>query len=101
MLEDPKQLRLRFEGQLTDLVEKQRSPLRELEPSAAPPETLTDREVQVLRLMVDGLENRSIAYALDITVGTAKNHVASILNKLGATGHVQAGAVLAARRRPS
>jgi DNA-binding NarL/FixJ family response regulator len=72
--------------------------LREIEPSAEPPESLTDREVQVLRLMADGLENRSIAYALDISVGTAKNHVASILNKLGATNRVQA-AVFATRRR--
>ena len=48
--------------------------------------------------MADGLENRSIAYALDISVGTAKNHVASILTKLGATNRVQA-AVFAARRK--
>jgi DNA-binding NarL/FixJ family response regulator len=72
--------------------------LREIEPSAAPPATLTDRELQVLRLMADGLENRSIAYALDISVGTAKNHVASILTKLGATNRVQA-AVFATRRK--
>ena len=72
--------------------------LREIEPVAAPPEALTDRELQVLRLMADGLENRSIAFALDISVGTAKNHVASILTKLGATNRVQA-AVFAARRR--
>src|SRR4051812_11927232 len=72
--------------------------LREIEPRSEPPDALTDREVQVLRLMADGLENRSIAYALNISVGTAKNHVASILTKLGAANRVQA-AVYATRRR--
>jgi DNA-binding NarL/FixJ family response regulator len=71
--------------------------LREIEPRVATPAELTGREVQVLRLMADGFGNRSIADALDISAGAVKNHVASILEKLGAANRVQA-AVFAARR---
>src|SRR5439155_7355179 len=63
--------------------------LRGLEGTAAaefphldPPDRLTDREVQVLRLMTGGYSNREIARALQVTEGTVKNHVSSILSKL-------------------
>lgn len=57
-------------------------------PSTSPPRreerpTLTRRQVEVLRLIADGKSNREIARTLDITEGTAKVHVASIMKSLG------------------
>jgi DNA-binding NarL/FixJ family response regulator len=43
---------------------------------------LTERELDVLRLIVDGCSNAEIAEKLFITVGTVKTHVRNILNKL-------------------
>jgi DNA-binding NarL/FixJ family response regulator len=48
-----------------------------------PPDALTDREVEVLRLMAGGLTNREIAATLATAEGTVKNQVSSILSKLG------------------
>src|SRR5207249_3651697 len=47
------------------------------------PDPLTDRETEVLRLMAGGYSNREIAEALKISEGTVKNHISSILLKLG------------------
>jgi DNA-binding NarL/FixJ family response regulator len=51
---------------------------------------LTERELDVLALMVDGLTNPQIADKLVITRATAKAHVHSILQKLCATSRTQA-----------
>lgn len=51
---------------------------------------LSAREMDVLRLLVGGRRNRSIAAELDITEGTVKLHVSSILNKLGAVDRTEA-----------
>ncbi len=51
---------------------------------------LTDRELDVLELMVEGLSNPQIADKLVITRATAKAHVHSILQKLCATTRTQA-----------
>jgi DNA-binding NarL/FixJ family response regulator len=51
---------------------------------------LTERELQVLQLIVDGHSNASIADKLFITVGTVKTHVRNILNKLCADDRTQA-----------
>ncbi|MBQ7764215.1 response regulator transcription factor [bacterium] len=51
---------------------------------------LTERELDVLSLMVDGLTNPQIADKLIITRATAKAHVHSILQKLCATSRTQA-----------
>lgn len=58
---------------------------------------LTPREVEVLRLMAGGMENTEIAEALFISPRTAKNHVASILEKLHLQNRIQA-AVFAVRQ---
>jgi DNA-binding NarL/FixJ family response regulator len=60
--------------------------------------SLTRRERDVLRLMVDGLANKQIARRLSITEKTVKTHVSSILGKLGVQDRTQAS-VLAVRAR--
>jgi len=51
---------------------------------------LTPREIEVLRLMAEGFGNRTIAEALFLAEGTVKNHVSSILLKLGARDRTNA-----------
>jgi DNA-binding NarL/FixJ family response regulator len=68
-------------------------PRHEREPAAP----LTDRERDVLPLLVEGKSNVEIAATLFISPRTAKNHIASILDKLGAENRIQA-AVEAVRR---
>jgi DNA-binding NarL/FixJ family response regulator len=46
------------------------------------PETLTDRETEVLRILARGFSNTEIAEALFITEATVKTHVSNILAKL-------------------
>ena len=46
-------------------------------------ERLTEREIEVLRLLAGGLTNRQIATALHTAEGTVKNQVSSILAKVG------------------
>ena len=69
--------------------------IRELNPTSRrtdlnPEESLTDRESEILRLMTGGYSNREIAEALDISEGTVKNHVSSILSKLGVRDRTRA-----------
>jgi DNA-binding NarL/FixJ family response regulator len=58
---------------------------------------LSDRELEVLRLMATGKSNRDIAATLHITENTVKFHVNNILSKLGVGDRVQA--VLVALKR--
>lgn len=51
---------------------------------------LTERELEVLELIVEGFSNAAIAEKLYITVGTVKTHVRNILNKLCADDRTQA-----------
>ena len=51
---------------------------------------LTPRERDVLALMAEGASNKQIAKQLSISVHTAKFHVASVLEKLDATGRTDA-----------
>jgi DNA-binding NarL/FixJ family response regulator len=53
-------------------------------------ERLTSREVQVLRLIGEGLGNKEIAARLDISEHTAKFHTSSILGKLGVASRTEA-----------
>lgn len=62
--------------------------------SASPPypDGLTDREVEVLRLIATGSTNRHIAATLHISVATAERHVTNIYAKIGARGRADATA---------
>ncbi len=52
-------------------------------------EPLTERELDVLRLLVKGVPNKAIARALGIGDATAKSHVSNIIAKLGVTSRTQ------------
>jgi DNA-binding NarL/FixJ family response regulator len=58
--------------------------------TTAPRVPLTDRERQVLALIVEGHDNAAIARELVISQNTVKNHVASILDKLDVDNRIQA-----------
>lgn len=51
---------------------------------------LTERELEVLRLLGQGFSNKEIGEALFITEGTSKNHVSSVIEKLGLRDRTQA-----------
>ena len=53
-------------------------------------EKLTRREVEVLKLLAEGLFNKEIAYKLSISEKTVKNHVSNIFKKIGVFDRTQA-----------
>jgi DNA-binding NarL/FixJ family response regulator len=59
-------------------------------PKQAPLDELTDRELEVLKLLTRGQSNAEIAQTLVISDATAKTHVAHVLMKLGVRDRVQA-----------
>ena len=61
-------------------------------PAVRPVARLTAREAEVMALIDDGLSNQQIARRLCIEVPTVKNHVHSILDKLGASSRSEAAA---------
>ncbi len=58
---------------------------------------LTERELEVLRLLAQGMPNKEIAAHLIISERTAKFHVSSIMGKLGATNRTEAVSLAAQR----
>ncbi|HNR01147.1 MAG TPA: response regulator transcription factor [Anaerolineaceae bacterium] len=54
------------------------------------PEPLSPREIEILKIVATGASNREIAQQLFISEGTVKNHLSSILNKLGVRDRMQA-----------
>ena len=54
------------------------------------PEPLSEREVEVLRLVMSGLSNREIASKLFISAGTAKTHIHHLCGKLGVRNRTEA-----------
>lgn len=60
-------------------------------------ETLTERELEVLTLLAQGMPNKEIAAHLTISERTAKFHVSSIMGKLGATNRTEAVSLAAQR----
>jgi DNA-binding NarL/FixJ family response regulator len=66
--------------------------------SEGTPESLTPRELEVLRLMGEGRSNNEIAALLTIAPRTAKVHVQNILQKLGATNRTEAVSIAVRRK---
>jgi DNA-binding NarL/FixJ family response regulator len=80
---------------LPGLTERVLRGLEEASPAPQAPaphaaDALTPREVEILRLIMGGFANREIAEALHVSEGTIKNHVSSILSKLGVRDRVRA-----------
>lgn len=81
--------------QVMDQLQSPRKPSGANHPTI-PSGTLSARELEVLKLIVEGYSNPDIAQALHLSEHTVKTHVKSILNKLTVNDRVQA-AVLALR----
>ncbi len=77
------------------VIERQEQARSQPEPAHAYPGGLTEREVEVLRLIAAGKTNFEIAEELVIAEGTARRHVANIYEKIGAANRVEAAAYAA------
>jgi DNA-binding NarL/FixJ family response regulator len=60
------------------------------DPAAQAVGELTAREIEVLRMLAEGLGNKEIASRLGVTDHTIKFHISSILGKLGAASRTEA-----------
>ncbi|HTK38553.1 MAG TPA: LuxR C-terminal-related transcriptional regulator [Pyrinomonadaceae bacterium] len=59
---------------------------------------LTHTEESILRMIVGGMSDKEIAFALDVSENTAKTHIKNIFDKIGASDRTSA-ATLAIKRR--
>ncbi|MFK7802855.1 MAG: response regulator [Anaerolineae bacterium] len=66
---------------------------QQLQPVTLITDKLTDREVDVLKILSRGLTNASIAEALHLSEGTVRNHISSILAKLEVSDRTQAAVI--------
>jgi two-component system nitrate/nitrite response regulator NarL len=80
-------------GTLARLVRGEAGAKRETRRPAAPFAELTPRELEILEGVADGMSNKMIGRALDITDGTVKLHVKAILRKLGMRSRVEAAVI--------
>jgi DNA-binding NarL/FixJ family response regulator len=90
-------LKERVRAELADIIRSVHQGIKRIEPAIAlqiahhaGELALTSREVEVLQLVAGGNSNKLIAYALTISDETAKTHVKSILEKLGAQDRTHA-----------
>src|SRR6266571_6523082 len=82
---------LRHMGHQPPVTGSQSSFSHHLTTQRVPPyEALTERELEVLKLLAQGMPNKEIAAQLVISERTAKFHVSSIMGKLGATNRTEA-----------
>jgi DNA-binding NarL/FixJ family response regulator len=86
-------IRRAHEGQSTLAPEAAQVLIKVTTRPPSPGHDLTERELEVLALMKEGLNNREIGERLVISGSTVKNHVSSILSKLGTTSRTQAVAL--------
>lgn len=75
-----------IEPSLTPLLKERLEKLH----SQSEDEVLTRREIEVLKLLAEGLFNKEIAYKLSISEKTVKNHVSNIFKKIGVSDRTQA-----------
>ena len=66
---------------------------QQTQPSSLLTDKLTPREVDVLRLLAQGLTNAEIAERLYLSEGTVRNHVSAIFSKLDVPGRTQAAVI--------
>ncbi len=66
---------------------------RQTQPAALITSKLTNREIEVLRLLAKGLNNADISDRLSLSEGTVRNHVSSILAKLEVSDRTQAAVI--------
>jgi DNA-binding NarL/FixJ family response regulator len=59
-------------------------------PRTEPLDSLTQREIEIIRLVADGLTNKAIAQALSVSENTVKYHIKNILQKLGVQNRTEA-----------
>jgi DNA-binding NarL/FixJ family response regulator len=69
---------------------------KQVEPQSILTEKLTEREIDILRLIAHGFANSDIAEKLHLSEGTVRNHISSIFSKLDVSDRTQA-AILAIR----
>jgi len=62
-------------------------------PATALTDKLTQREIEVLQLLAKGLSNEDISKKLFLSEGTVRNHISSIVDKLGVSDRTQAAIV--------
>ncbi|MFN2298967.1 MAG: response regulator [Anaerolineales bacterium] len=85
-----------YEGQIMDAKEKQAwldEQIAGMKPDATSEDLfapLTHRESEILNLVARGLTNKQIGYLLGISEQTVKNHLTSLLRKIGASDRTQA-----------
>ncbi|MBV6394083.1 MAG: Response regulator protein VraR [Anaerolineales bacterium] len=63
------------------------------QPASVLENKLTERELDVLRLLAKGMTNTDIAATLHLSEGTVRNHVSAILEKLGVSDRTQAAVI--------
>jgi NarL family two-component system response regulator LiaR len=86
-------IRLAYAGQPVLAPEATQALIQARTRSQRPGHDLSERERQVLALIVKGLSNAEIAQQLSISPATARNHVSACLSKLGAANRAQAAAL--------
>jgi NarL family two-component system response regulator LiaR len=85
-----KAIRDAVSGKSTLSPEAARVLIQSTRPSKEPAPDLTEREREVLNLVVQGKSNQQIAEALVISIATVKAHISSILSKLGVSSRAEA-----------
>ncbi|MCB9151735.1 MAG: hypothetical protein H6641_23515 [Caldilineaceae bacterium] len=81
-----------FPRSAAETIKSPTAPLAQAEPANSLVDPLSERELEVLRLVATGHANREIAQSLQIATSTVKKHVGNILSKLGVRNRTRAAA---------